>query len=217
MTVRSETTRRTTMTNHYRRLLRWAAPLAGAAWLSLAGCQADTAADFRNVLTGEECVPDDTYEPRPGHSSDAPGHTQDNPGHGGDRSPTGIPGDNMDDEHSGKVDCLGDGNSGQGDDKKHNCEFPPGCDQNGCCDGDVDPPQDDPGSDDPGSDDPGSDDPGSDDPGSDDPGSDDPGSEVPPPDQPPPPAPTCDQPCGDAGECSAEQVCVNGCCEILVQ
>lgn len=47
-------------------------------------------------------------------------------------------GDNCDDLSSGKVDCIGDGNSGQGDDKKHNCQFPqPGCDENGCCDEDV--------------------------------------------------------------------------------
>src|SRR5688572_25495450 len=47
-------------------------------------------------------------------------------------------GDNCDDLSSGKVDCIGDGNSGQGDDKKHNCTFPqPGCDADGCCDEEV--------------------------------------------------------------------------------
>lgn len=52
-------------------------------------------------------------------------------------------GDNCDDLSSGKIDCIGDGNSGQGDDKKHNCVFPqPGCDANGCCDEDVVTPDD---------------------------------------------------------------------------
>lgn len=78
-------------------------------------------------------------------------------------NPLGIPGDNEDDAHSGLTDCLGDGNSGHGDDFKHgecnprNDEPPPpprGCDDQGCCEDPEDPsddptddPQDDPSTD----------------------------------------------------------------------
>jgi hypothetical protein len=75
---------------------------------------------FQSAVTGEPCEPDPaTLQPH-GHSGEH--------GNGGQNSPTGIPGDNMDDEHSGQVDCYYDGNSGQGDDKKHPC-----CDANMCC------------------------------------------------------------------------------------
>ena len=91
---------------------------------------------FRSALNGNQCAPNvETFMPDNGSN--------------GNVSPTGIPGDNMDDLRSGKVDCLGDGNSGQGDDKKHNCTFPqPGCDDVGCCevppeDEVSDPPADD--------------------------------------------------------------------------
>ena len=92
-----------------------------------AACSSSGERTHVNALTGEECEPDSTsYIPR-----EAPAHCQGTSN-----------GDNCDDLHSGKIDCIGDGNSGQGDDKKHNCEFPqPGCDENGCCDDDiVDPP-----------------------------------------------------------------------------
>ena len=117
--------------------------------LAFAGC-ADNTKRHVNALTGEACEPDEqTYMPRQ------------NNGNGNQCQGTG-PGDNCDDLSSGKIDCIGDGNSGQGDDKKHDCEFPqPGCDEDGCCDDDiVEPP---PGDDDPGEpDDP--EDPGDDDP-----------------------------------------------------
>jgi hypothetical protein len=71
-------------------------------------------------LTGEECVPDpNTLPPLHGHNGQGQGN-------GGHNSPTGIPGDNVDDPQSGKVDCLGDGDSGRGNDLR--C-----CDANGCC------------------------------------------------------------------------------------
>jgi hypothetical protein len=98
-----------------------------------AACAPQTS-EHVNALSGEACEPDPTtYIAR-----EAPAHCQGTSN-----------GDNCDDLHSGKIDCIGDGNSGQGDDKKHDCEFPqPGCDEDGCCDEDlVDPPQNDPGDD----------------------------------------------------------------------
>jgi hypothetical protein len=88
------------------------------------GCTSDEPTGRHvNALTGEECVPNPiTYL-----AGEAPDHCQGTSN-----------GDNCDDLHSGKIDCIGDGNSGQGDDKKHNCEFPqPGCDDTGCCDDDI--------------------------------------------------------------------------------
>jgi hypothetical protein len=87
------------------------------------GCAASQggSAQYHNALTGEDCVPDpNSLVPLRGHNGQ--GH-----GKGGHNSPTGIPGDNIDDPHSGKVDCLGDGNSGQGNDPVF-C-----CDANQCC------------------------------------------------------------------------------------
>jgi hypothetical protein len=111
--------------------------IAAAALLSMGACSGDVTATYRNALTDETCVPNSTFLVK-ASSTDNKGSNA-----GGNTSPTGIPGDNLDDERSGKIDCLGDGNSGQGDDKKHNCEFPqPGCDDTGCCDEDVLPPPD---------------------------------------------------------------------------
>ncbi len=94
----------------------------------LAGCGADLSTHV-NALSGQTCEPDSSYMPR-AHTSNGNG--------GGDQCQGTGPGDNCDDLHSGKIDCIGDGNSGQGDDKKHNCMFPqPGCDENGCCDDDI--------------------------------------------------------------------------------
>ena len=144
------------------RMFLFATVLAGG---SLAGCtseQTDSVTGYVNAVTGETCQPDPATLHRHGQSGQH--------GNGGHGSPTGIPGDNMDDEHSGKVDCLGDGNSGQGDDKKHPC-----CDDSMCCDGtptdDPDDPSDDPTdpSDDPTDDGPGTGDPGTGDPGTGDP------------------------------------------------
>jgi hypothetical protein len=104
------------------KLSLFAALLAGA---GLAACTDDSTSGFRSAITGEACEPDPaTLRPH--------GRSGEN-GNGGQNSPTGIPGDNMDDEHSGKVDCYYDGNSGQGDDKKHPC-----CDDSMCCNGDPD-------------------------------------------------------------------------------
>jgi len=101
------------------RLTLFTAFLAAA---GLAACANDSTTQFRSAVTGEACEPDPaTYTPK------AP---KDH-GNGGHNSPTGIPGDNIDDEHSGKVDCLGDGDSGQGNDDKK-CG-PPGCDAEMCC------------------------------------------------------------------------------------
>lgn len=76
---------------------------------------------YINVFTEEECVPDPaTFAPLHGHNGQGQGN-------GGHNSPTGIPGDNVDDAQSGKIDCLGDGDSGQGNDLR-NC-----CDIDGCC------------------------------------------------------------------------------------
>ena len=84
----------------------------------LVGCAGDSAT-YHNALTGDVCTPNSSFVPMTGN------------GNGGHNSPTGIPGDNIDDPHSGKVDCYYDGNSGQGDDKKHPCA--PGCDDQHCC------------------------------------------------------------------------------------
>ena len=141
-----------------------------------AACSSSGERTHTNALTGEECVPDGTsYIPRTG-----PGHCQGTSN-----------GDNCDDLHSGKIDCIGDGNSGQGDDKKHNCEFPqPGCDENGCCDDDmVDPTPPDEGTDPDGDDGDGDDgDDGTTDP--DDGGGDDGGGDDPAPEPEPEPDPT---------------------------
>jgi hypothetical protein len=94
--------------------------------LGLAACAADGPSDgaaYRNELTGQVCTPNGTQGPLPGQKGQH--------GNGGHNSPTGIPGDNLDDPHSGKIDCYYDGNSGQGDDKKHPCA--PGCDNQHCC------------------------------------------------------------------------------------
>jgi len=111
--------------------------LAAAAFatLGLTGCGAsEPTSSYVNALTGAACTPTDSYMPRP--NSHANEHAT-----GAQCQGTG-PGDNCDDLHSGKIDCIGDGNSGQGDDRNHECTFPqPGCDADGCCDGDmVDPP-----------------------------------------------------------------------------
>ena len=103
-----------------------------AMWFAAAiGCGTDTSSHV-NALTGETCEPNTSYTP----------HPQSGPHN--DKCQGTSNGDNCDDLSSGKIDCIGDGNSGQGDDKKHNCQFPqPGCDDQGCCDGDlVDPPPD---------------------------------------------------------------------------
>ena len=71
----------------------------------LAACQPESATTYRNALTGDKCTPNGTLQPPTKGNGN---------GNGGHNSPTGIPGDNMDDLHSGKVDCYYDGNSGQG-------------------------------------------------------------------------------------------------------
>lgn len=105
--------------------------------ISMLGLGCGTGTEHVNALTGEVCVPDSSYIPRakPAHANNGQGHECQGTSNG----------DNCDDLSSGKIDCIGDGNSGQGDDKKHNCEFPqPGCDENGCCDEDMVDPQPDP-------------------------------------------------------------------------
>ena len=105
--------------------------------LALMSCSSSPEVNvYQSALTGQTCRPDPHTlmpKPRPNRSVQ--------PGNGGHNSPTGIPGDNLDDPHSRKIDCYYDGNSGQGDDRKHPCtpaDFPqPGCDQAGCCDVDV--------------------------------------------------------------------------------
>lgn len=103
-----------------------------AAVITLGACATDidTAPEsgkYINALTGETCTPDGTYLLGPGNGN----------GNGNRCQGTGN-GDNCDDLASGQIDCIGDGNSGQGDDKKHECEFPqPGCDANACCDHDI--------------------------------------------------------------------------------
>ena len=147
------------------KLSLFAALLAGASLTACTGSNSDgSSAGYLSAATGEPCTPDPaTLQPH-GKSGQH--------GNGGQNSPTGIPGDNMDDEHSGKVDCYYDGNSGQGDDKKHPC-----CDANMCCNGDPDDGEVDPN-------DPGT---GTDDPGTSDPGTGDPGTGT---TDPTPPAPT---------------------------
>ena len=109
--------------------------------LAVSACAEPPRGTYVNALTGEECTPDSrSYVPRAAGGNDQCQGTSN--------------GDNCDDLHSGKIDCIGDGNSGQGDDKKHNCDFPqPGCDEDGCCDGDIvdppPPPPDDDGSSEP--------------------------------------------------------------------
>jgi hypothetical protein len=126
--------------HHYRDMTKLRAllfvALAGA---GIMACTDDgTTAEYRNAVTGEACDPDpDTLVPLHGHNGQGNGN-------GGHNSPTGIPGDNIDDERSGKVDCLGDGDSGQGNDDRF-CA--PGCDADGCCE--VPPDDDDGGGDDP--------------------------------------------------------------------
>jgi penicillin-binding protein 1A len=88
-----------------------------------------------NAFTLQSCKPNQNYQPK-----------QKNANHQNDKCQGNSNGDNCDDLSSGKVDCIGDGNSGQGDDKKHNCMFPqPGCDDAGCCDDDMVDPNDDDG------------------------------------------------------------------------
>jgi hypothetical protein len=100
-----------------------------AAVLALGACGSETGT-YINALNGQACDPNGSYQPKP------PKKPATN-----DKCQGTSVGDNCDDLSSGKIDCIGDGNSGQGDDKKHNCQFPqPGCDENGCCDEDlVDP------------------------------------------------------------------------------
>src|SRR5687768_4402944 len=160
---------------------------AALATLGLTGCSSEKVSSHVNAVTGAECAPDGSYLPRPERGNGN--------GRGGERCEGTGPGDNCDDLHSGKIDCIGDGNSGQGDDRRHNCEFPqPGCDANGCCDDDiVEPP---PGEgDDPDDGDDGGDD-GDGDDGGDDGDGDDGGGEDPPP---PPPEPEDPTPVPDVG------------------
>jgi hypothetical protein len=109
------------------------------------GCSSDVHV-YRNALTGAECTPDPStfIPPDRGQSGDH----QPSGDHGqGNTSPTGIPGDNLDDIRSGKADCLGDGDSGQGNDTP-DCQVA-GCDSKLCCDGDMVPPDDGSGDDGP--------------------------------------------------------------------
>lgn len=92
---------------------------------------------YLSAMDGAPCVPDPaTLTPTPLRGHKGKGH-----GNGGQNSPTGIPGDNMDDAHSGKIDCFYDGNSGQGNDKD-GCKVQ-GCDAFGCCESDMLTPPDD--------------------------------------------------------------------------
>jgi hypothetical protein len=124
--------------------------LAAPVWI--VACSAESPPVYRSALTGEECTPDATTFMAP-----LIGHRGRGEGRGGHNSPTGIPGDNIDDPHSGKVDCLGDGNSGQGNDVE-GCFPAPGCDAEGCCveepEEPVTPPADDAGSAEPGPEEP---------------------------------------------------------------
>lgn len=86
---------------------------------------------FADVESGEVCVPVEENLNFPLKVNKRSKRRADRGN--GNHSPTGIAGDNMDDLRSGKVDCYYDGNSGQGDDKKHGCTPPPGCDTEGCC------------------------------------------------------------------------------------
>ncbi|MEZ4256657.1 MAG: hypothetical protein R3A78_13265 [Polyangiales bacterium] len=154
------------------------------AFLPIVGCTGGSSTGrsttgYLEADTMDDCVPDmSTMVPLTAPSANGKGK-----GNGGHGSPTGIPGDNMDDLHSGKVDCYYDGNSGQGDDKKHGCVVP-GCDENGCCDESVFDDDDDDGDEgvDEGDDD--HDCPGTDDDDGDD--SNDGGVEEPPTDEQPP-------------------------------
>ncbi len=96
-----------------------------ATLLALGACGSETSTHV-NALTGDTCEPTAGKMARP----------QQPPKN--DKCQGTSNGDNCDDLSSGKIDCIGDGNSGQGDDKKHNCTFPqPGCDENGCCEDDL--------------------------------------------------------------------------------
>jgi len=96
------------------------------ATLFLVGCGTSTG-EYTSALTGQTCDPNGSYKP---HKAKAPATN--------DRCQGTSNGDNCDDLSSGQIDCIGDGNSGQGDDKKHNCVFPqPGCDDEGCCEDDL--------------------------------------------------------------------------------
>ncbi|MBI5511155.1 MAG: hypothetical protein HY903_20535 [Deltaproteobacteria bacterium] len=109
-----------------------------------------TSGTYRSALDGDACTPQaDSFVPRDTGADHGQASGNSDNGGNGNVSPTGIPGDNMDDTRSGKIDCYYDGNSGQGDDKKHPCtaaDFPqPGCDAAGCCeDGVLPAPDDDP-------------------------------------------------------------------------
>jgi hypothetical protein len=107
--------------------------LAGVAF---AGCTDDgsSTAQYRNAVTGEACQPD------PGTLVPVHGHNGQGSTNGGHRSPTGIPGDNLDDLHSGKMDCLGDGDSGQGNDARKCCDASSCCSPGGDDDGGDEPP-----------------------------------------------------------------------------
>ncbi len=106
--------------------------------LLISGCGQGTisinrTANFTNVFSGQSCsLKEHSYVERPKECTDA------------ERNASGLPGDNMDDEASCHIDCVGDGNSGQGDDKRHPCtpdSFPqPGCDEDGCCEDEAIPP-----------------------------------------------------------------------------
>lgn len=105
--------------------------------LSACGMDPDTfEPTFRSALTGEPCDPDPaTYVPLypEGTTFEEGKPWKPEKQDGLERNPTGMNGDNMDDAASGRTDCFWDGNSGHGDDKKHEC-IPPGCDENLCCD-----------------------------------------------------------------------------------
>ncbi len=96
------------------------------ATLFVVGCGTSTG-EYTSALSGQTCTPNGSYKP---HKAKAPATN--------DKCQGTSNGDNCDDLSSGKIDCIGDGNSGQGDDKKHNCQFPqPGCDDEGCCEDDL--------------------------------------------------------------------------------
>lgn len=107
------------------RSMKLSALLALTFGVFVAACASEPAPPvYRSALTGEECEPDPTTL--------VPGPRGGGRGRGGHNSPTGIPGDNIDDLRSGHTDCLYDGNSGHGDDRD-GCVPPPGCDAEGCC------------------------------------------------------------------------------------
>ena len=96
------------------------------ATLFVVGCGTGTG-EYTSALTGQTCDPNGSYKPK---KAKAPATN--------DKCQGTSNGDNCDDLSSGQIDCIGDGNSGQGDDKKHNCVFPqPGCDDVGCCEDDL--------------------------------------------------------------------------------